>query len=61
MRALVNLRQTNGERRLKYTLAKSLGANYAWRSVYRDWRWNKIARRFGYYDFKTMKEALEDD
>ena len=61
MRALVNLRQTNEERRLKYHLARTLGANVSWAQRYRDWRWNKIARRFGYASFEAMKEALAND
>ena len=56
---LVNLRQSSEERRAKYRLVRALGASRSWAVRYRDWRWNKIARRFGYRDFKQMKEVLE--
>uniref|UniRef100_A0A6H2A5C4 Uncharacterized protein n=1 Tax=viral metagenome TaxID=1070528 RepID=A0A6H2A5C4_9ZZZZ len=58
MRYLVNLRQTNEERRLKYALVRAMGANVAWANVYRDWRWNKIARRYGYRDINHMRGIL---
>lgn len=60
-RHLVNLRQSSEERKAKYRLARHLGATWQWASVYRDWRWDKIARRFGHRDFEHLKEALEND
>ena len=56
---LVNFRQSNEERRAKYQLARAFGTSVSWAKRYRDWRWNKIARRFGYRDFEQMKEVLE--
>jgi len=56
---LVNLRQSSEERRVKYRLVCALGTSPSWARRYRDWRWDKIARRFGYRDFKEMKEVLE--
>lgn len=57
----MNLRQTNEERCLKYHLCRWLGVNYKWAMRMRDWRWNKIARRFGYSSFKSMKGAVESN
>jgi len=61
VRALINLRQSNEERQLKYHLCRRLGSNSSFSKRMRDWRWNKIARRYGYSNFTELKEALEDD
>lgn len=58
-RKLVNLRQTPEERRLKYFLARHLGAGWWEAQRMRDWRWNKIARRYGYEDFDHLKRVLD--
>lgn len=55
---LVNLRQTPEERRRKYALVRFLGGNRSHAERLRDWRWNKIARRFGYQDFNHMAKEL---
>lgn len=57
-RHLINLRQGKEERKAKYYLARRLGASWSHAQKYRDWRWNKIARRFGYRDFNHLKEVL---
>lgn len=46
-RHLVNLHQTPEERRAKYAYARKLGANASHAQRMKDWRWNKIKRRFG--------------
>ena len=43
----VNLWQSSEERRAKYWLARSLGANSSLAHRMRDWRLSKIERRFG--------------
>jgi len=46
MPKFVNLWQSKEERREKYALAISLGVNYSWARVMRDWRLSKIERLF---------------
>lgn len=44
---LVNQAQTAEERREKYWLARSCGANASWARAMRDWRLSKIERSYG--------------
>lgn len=44
---LVNLFQTNDERKEKYWLVKTLGCNSSMAQRLRDWPLRKIERRFG--------------
>jgi len=55
---LVNYYQTSDERRAKYRICRSLGCSSYNAGRYRDWRWNKIARRFGYPNMVTMSQSL---
>ena len=59
-KSLINLHQSPAERRAKYRLCRCLGAPVACAMQRRDWRWNKIARVFGYTDFRHLEEALGD-
>jgi len=49
-KSLVNEHQTSEERRAKYWLAISLGANNSLARRMRDWRISKIERRFNLSD-----------
>lgn len=53
----VNLWQTAEERKEKYHLCKSLGVNFAWAMVMRDWRLSKIEQLFHLYFPKTYRNA----
>jgi len=52
---LVNLWQTSEQRRFKYAICLTFGANDSWARRMRDWRLIKIARRYG---FQTTTELI---
>ncbi|OGM08545.1 hypothetical protein A2Z67_01750 [Candidatus Woesebacteria bacterium RBG_13_36_22] len=58
-KGLVNYHQTPLERKLKYFTCRYLGDNSYRAFRRRDWRWNKIARVHGWYNFLEMKDYLE--
>ena len=53
-RGLINYFQSPAERRAKYRVCRIMGRNVAWSITMRDWRWNKIARFFGFPNFSTL-------
>jgi len=55
---LINLWQSKEERRAKFHLARSLGANYSHARRMRDWRLSKIERRYG---LSLSPEAQQED
>lgn len=57
-RSLVNLHQTPEERKSKYKLSRALGGSCYQADRMRDWRWNKIARWAGYYDYMGLQNSL---
>ena len=59
-KGLINLYQTPEQRRLKYYLARALGATCYTAQRLRDWRWNTIARYFGYKSFKELELTLTE-
>ena len=57
----INAGQSPEERRLKYAIARSLGANAAWSRVVRDYRASTFARYFGYSSWKNLIEVIEGE
>ncbi len=57
---LINLWQTAEERKGKYWLCRSLGANASWSGAMRDWRLAKIERRFGLESTAAALKELAD-
>lgn len=53
----VNAYQTPEQRRMKYTLARGLGADSSWAMVLRDRRPNNFAKHFG---FKRWADLIRD-
>ena len=45
---LPNAYQSQEERRAKYAICLLHGCNRDWGNKMRDWRWAKLARRFGF-------------
>lgn len=58
-RRLVNLWQTAEERRAKYWLCRSLGANPSWATSMRDWRLSKIERKYNLPITNKMDSPLD--
>jgi len=52
----INLWQTKEERKEKYHLARSCGANSSWAARMRDWRLSKIERRYNLTPQPALKE-----
>ncbi|MBA7570237.1 hypothetical protein ES708_11985 [subsurface metagenome] len=58
---LVNLYQSAEERQAKYRLCRQHGANSYTAFRYRDWGWQKIARRYGFESAGDMFLAMGID
>lgn len=52
---LINLEQTNDERKAKYWLCRSLGSNASWARAMRDWPIAKLERRFNLTRHKLFR------
>lgn len=57
----VNAGQSPEERRIKYKLAKNMGATRKWAITLRDWRLNNFAKHFGYSSWESMIKFLKGE
>lgn len=57
----VNAGQSLDERRLKYAIAKYLGANVQWARSLRDYRSNNFAKHFGYGSWESLFSIIKKE
>lgn len=53
-RKLVNAHQSSEVRRQKYAVVKAHGYSRSHADKWRDWRWSKLARLFGYASIEDL-------